>query len=498
VQNTSQKHFNVVIAGSGFSGLGAAIRLKQEGFDDLVIFERSHEVGGVWRDNSYPGAACDVESHLYSFSFAPNPRWSHAFSRQPEIFAYLRECAHTYGLLKDIRFNTSVKEAAWDQASQRWVIETTAGTVTANFFIPAIGLLSEPQLPNIPGLDRFQGRMFHSARWQHDYDLTGRKVAVIGTGASAVQFVPEIQPKVEKLLLFQRTPAWVLPRWDEEFSEQQKARYESMPLLQKLVRGSIYLRRELFVLGFRNPNVMRQLVERFALRYLEQTVTDPVLRQKLTPNFRIGCKRILITAGYLPALTQPNVDVITHGIREVRERSIVTDDGVEHPVDTIIFGTGFHVMDVPFADHVRGREGRTLSEVWAGSPAAHLGTMIAGFPNLFFLMGPNTGLGHTSVLLMLESQLNIVLGALQHLRKRKLSALEPLQAAQDRFFAWVQNDAKGTVWTAGGCASWYLDANGKLTSLWTRTTWAFRKRAQFRPEEYALQAPASPQLEAAE
>jgi len=485
VHKVEKTHFTVAIAGTGFSGLGAAIRLKQAGFDDLVLFERSNDVGGVWRDNAYPGAACDVESHLYSFSFAPNPTWSHTFSRQPEILAYLRSCAQRFEVTPHIRFRHSVREARWDEARQHWVIDTDRGTFTADFFLPAVGALSDPMTPEIPGLKKFKGKAFHSAKWDHSYDLTGKKVAVIGTGASAVQFIPEIQPKVEKLTLFQRTPAWVLPRWDVRFSERKKALYAKVPTLQKLARRAIYLRRELFVLGFRNPNYMK-LVERYARRYLSSVVSDPELRAKLTPDFRIGCKRILVTADYLPALTRPNVEVVTHGIREIREHSIVTADGVEHEVDTIIFGTGFHVLDLPFANHVRGRGGVTLNETWKGSPSAYLGTTVHGFPNLFFLMGPGTGLGHTSVIVMLEAQLQILIGALQHMQRQKLDIIEPTKQVQDEYFDWMQQEAKGTVWTAGGCSSWYLDPNGKLTSLWPHSTLAFRDKAQFRANEYTL------------
>jgi cation diffusion facilitator CzcD-associated flavoprotein CzcO len=484
----TETHFSVAIAGTGFSGLGAAIRLKQAGFHDLVLFERAGEVGGVWRDNAYPGAACDVESHLYSFSFAPNPEWSHSFSRQPEIHGYLKQCALRFEINPHIRFKHSVREARWDEAQQRWVIETDKGTFTADFFLPAVGALSDPLIPNLPGLKKFQGKLFHSAQWDHDYDLKGKKVAVIGTGASAVQFIPEIQPKLEKLTLFQRTPAWVLPRWDARFSERKKALYKKVPALQKLARNAIYLRRELLVAGFRNPNLMK-VVERLARRYLAASVLDPELRAKLTPSFRIGCKRILITADYLPALTRPNVEVVTTGIQELREHSIVTTDGVEHEVDAIIFGTGFHVLDLPFANHVRGRAGISLNEHWQGSPSAYLGTTINGFPNQFFLMGPGTGLGHTSVIVMLEAQLQILLGALEHMRRQKLAVIEPQKQVQHDYFAWLQRESQGTVWTAGGCDSWYLDPNGKLTSLWPHTTLSFRGKARFRPEEYALSQP---------
>ena len=485
MKSTAPRHVSIAIVGSGFGGIGAAIQLKREGFDDFALFERAHDVGGVWRDNSYPGAACDVQSHLYSFSFAPNPRWSHAFSRQPEILDYLRRCARDYGLLPHVRFGHTVLDASWSEAEQHWVIETSQGTYTANVFMPAMGGLSEPAIPTIPGIENFRGKTFHSARWDHEHDLTGRKVAVIGTGASAIQFVPAIQPKVQKLTLFQRTPAWVLPRMDREFGELQKRLYAAVPALQKAARTGIFFARELLVHGFRNPTVMR-LVEAMARNYLRSTVADRELRKRLTPNFRIGCKRILVSSDYLPALTQPNVEVVASGIREVRANSIVTTDGTEHEVDTIIYGTGFHVTDLPFAHHVHGRDGRSLAEVWKGSPSAYLATTVTGFPNLFFLLGPGTGLGHTSVILMLESQLQLVLGALKHMRSAQLDIIEPRAELEQRYFEEMQRGARGTVWTAGGCASWYLDENGKLTSLWPYGTIAFRRRARFRPHEYIL------------
>ncbi len=477
-------HVRIAIVGTGFAGLGAAIRLAREGFTDFVLFERARDVGGTWRDNSYPGCACDVESHLYSFSFAPNPDWSRSFSPQGEIFAYLRRCAIEYGVLDHVRFDHELFEAAWDDRAEHWRIETSQGTYTADVLVGGMGALCEPSIPELPGLERFEGKVFHSARWDHTHDLRGRRVAVVGTGASAIQFVPAIQPKVARLTLFQRTPAWVVPRFDRAVSPFEKRLFRALPVTQKLVRAGIYARRELFVLGFRNPAVMG-LLETFATRYLERCVSDPALRKKLTPSFTIGCKRILISSEYLPSLTQPNVEVVTKGIREVRERSVVTADGVEHEADTIIFGTGFHVTDMPFAKQIRGRDGRTLDELWDGSPNAHLGTMVAGYPNLFLLLGPNTGLGHTSVVLMIESQLELMMGALRHMRDRGHATVEPRPEAQARFVAEVQEGMEGTVWTSGGCASWYIDKNGRNSTLWPSFTFSFMRRARFRPEEYA-------------
>lgn len=481
----TKAHVHVAIAGSGFSGLGAAIRLKQAGFDDLVVFERAQDVGGTWRDNSYPGCACDVESHLYSFSFAPNPDWSRTFSPQPEIQAYLRRCARDYDVLRHVRFGHEVREATWDDERQRWRITTSRGVYTADVLIAGVGALSEPSVPNLPGLERFAGPAFHSARWDHDYDLTGKRVAVVGTGASAIQFVPAIQPQVGRLTVFQRTPAWVIPRRDRAYSGLERSLFRALPQTLALSRALIYARRELYVFGFRNPPVIR-LLERIARHHLERSVPDPALRRKLLPSFTIGCKRILISNDWYPALTRANVEVVTDAIAEVCPRAIVTRDGAEYPADAIIFGTGFQVTDMPFAHVVRGRDGRTLADAWAGSPKAHLGTTVAGFPNLFLLAGPNTGLGHSSIVYMIESQLQIVLGALEHLRAHALTTVEPTAEAQARFVEAVHARMPGTVWLAGGCASWYLDETGRNSTLWPDFTFSFRRRARFRPAEYVM------------
>jgi cation diffusion facilitator CzcD-associated flavoprotein CzcO len=479
----------VAIVGSGFGGLGAAIRLKQEGREDFVVFERAGEVGGTWRDNSYPGCACDVQSHLYSFSFAPNPGWTRKFSPQPEIWEYLKRCARDFGVLPHIRFREEVRGAAWDEDAQRWRVETSRGTYAASALVLASGALSEPSLPALRGLERFEGKVFHSARWAHEYDLGGRRVAVVGTGASAVQFVPEIQPRVARLDLYQRTPPWVVPRRDRAHGERERRLFRRFPLAQRAARSAIYLFREVFLLGFRHLWLAGR-IEALARRHLEKSVRDPALRAKLTPDYRIGCKRVLISNDYLPALTRPNVEVVTEGIREVRERSIVDRAGVERPADAIIFGTGFRVTDPPLAKHLRGRGGRTLSEVWMGSPRAHAGTTVAGFPNFFILMGPNTGLGHNSVVYMMEAQIEHLLAALGHLRRSGASAIEPRAEAQAAYVAEVQRRMEGTVWVAGGCASWYLDSTGRNSTLWPDFSWRFRRRvSRLDPDEYVLSFP---------
>jgi cation diffusion facilitator CzcD-associated flavoprotein CzcO len=478
-------HHHVAIVGTGFGGLGAAIRLKQSGIDDVVLLERADDVGGTWRDNTYPGCACDVQSHVYSFSFAPNPDWSHAFSRQPEIWEYLRRCARDYGVLPHIRFGTAVTGARWGEDSARWHVSTSRGALTADVLVLATGPLSEPVTPSLAGLDRFRGPAFHSARWDHSVDLAGKRVAVIGTGASAAQFVPEIQPAVAALHVYQRTAPWVMPRRDRALGTRAKRLFRRVPAAQRALRGAISAARELMVLAFRRPGVARQ-AERLARRQLAKAVRDPALRAKLTPDYRMGCKRVIVSDDYLPALARPNVEVITSRVAEVREHSVVDADGVERATDVIVYATGFRPLDPPLAPCVRGRGGRSLADVWQGSPRAHVGTTVAGFPNLFVLLGPNTGLGHNSVVLMIEAQIEHLLGALRHLRATGAAALEPRAEAQAAWVAEVDRRTVGTVWVDGGCRSWYLDGTGRSSAIWPDSTGRYRRSARFRPDDYLL------------
>jgi cation diffusion facilitator CzcD-associated flavoprotein CzcO len=382
-------HRRIVIVGAGFSGLGMAIRLREEGELDFVLLERAGDLGGTWRDNTYPGCRCDVPSHLYSFSFAPNPHRSSTFSPQPEILDYLRACAERYGVMPHIRTGCELRGADWDPEAELWRLETSQGRLTAEVLIAAQGPLSEPSYPDLPGLESFAGTTFHSARWNHEHDLEGERVAVIGTGASAIQFVPEIQPEVARLHVFQRNAPWVMPHTNRPLRAWERALYGLFPPARLAMRGAIYWARESFVLPFRRPRLGR-LVERMALGHLYSQVGDPDLRERLRPSYALGCKRILPSDDWYPALVKPNVEVVTEGIREVRPHSIVSADGSEREVDTIIFGTGFHVSEVPIAARVRGRDGRSLAEVWDGSPSAYKGSAVAGYPNLFFLVGPNT------------------------------------------------------------------------------------------------------------
>ena len=484
--DSSPTHVQVAIAGSGFGGLGTAIRLAQAGFHDYLVFERSGEVGGVWRDNTYPGCACDVESHLYSFSFARNPRWTRSFSPASEIQAYLRSCAERFGVLPKVRFDHEILGATWDEDAQRWRLETAHGLFTADVLVGAVGALSEPAFPALPGLETFAGTTFHSARWNHDHDLTGRRVAVIGTGASAIQFVPRVQPKAAALKLFQRTPPWILPRRDRALSERSKAILERSNVAQWLARAGIYVRREITAVAFFDTRVAK-VVQRLALLNLRRSVTDPKLRAKLTPRYTIGCKRILLSDDYLPAVARENVEVITESIAEVRPTGVLTQDGVLHEVDTIIFGTGFQVLKYPFAERIRGKGGRTLAETWKAGMTAHLGTTVAGYPNLFLLQGPNTALGHSSVITMIEAQIEHIVGAMSHMRSFTMASVEPRIEAQEAFVAQVDKKMKGTVWTSGGCTSWYLDAKGRNSALWPGFTFTFMRRAgRFDPSEYLL------------
>ncbi len=486
MSNAEPRHVAFVIIGSGFAGLGIAIRLKQKGIDDFVILERANDLGGVWRDNTYPNCACDVESHLYSFSFARNPDWSRAFSPQPEIWAYLRSCADRFGVTPHLRTNHEVVRLDWDEEKKYWRVQTSKDDFIADVVIAAAGGLSEPKLPRLPGIDSFEGESFHSAKWNHDVDLSGKRVAVVGTGASAIQFVPGIQPKVGKLLLFQRTPAWIMPRKNSPISESAKKLLRRSNMAQLLLRGEIYVRHEILALPFLYPQIAK-FVQIIANHYLRKQVRDPELRKKLTPKFTLGCKRILLSDEYLPALTQPNVEVITSAVAEIRPNSVVDKDGVEHDVDVIIYGTGFDVQEHPLAKRTFGRNGEQLWNRWKNRMSAHLGTSVNGFPNLFFLFGPNTALGHSSVIVMIESQIRYVLDALDHMKRNRLKTIEATELAQKKFIEEMDQKSKSTVWASGGCDSWYLDERRQNTTLWPGFTFSFMNRmSRFQPSEYQV------------
>ena len=482
-------HHRIAVVGTGFAGLGASIALQRAGLDHIVL-ERAEDVGGTWRDNRYPGCRCDVPSHLYSFSFAPNPDWSETYSPQPEIFAYLRKTAERFGVVDRIRFGAEVRDAEWVADEQRWRLDTPAGVVTADFVILGNGPLAEPAFPDLPGLETFAGTTFHSAQWRSDHDLSGERVAVIGTGASAIQFVPEIQPVVGKLTVFQRTPPWVLPHRNRRITDGERSLYRRVPATQRFVRGLVYWSRELFVTGMLRNTKTLDGMEQMARKHLETQVPDAELRARLTPDYKPGCKRLLPSNDWYPALSQPNVDVVTEKIIEVRPHAVVTADGVEHEVDTIIFGTGFRVTDNPVMERVRGADGLSLAEHWAdGGMRAYLGTTVDRFPNFFMLAGPNTGIGHTSLVVMLEAQLRYVVDAIRTADAAGAGAVEVRRTAIERFNRQVQRKAAKTVWNTGGCASWYLDDHGRNTVLWPDYTFRFvRRTRRFDAGAYELTA----------
>lgn len=486
------RDFEVLVVGGGASGIGAAIRLLQAKVTDFAVLEKAADLGGTWRDNTYPGCACDVPSALYSFSFAPNPEWTRAFATQPEIRTYLRDTAERFGVIPHVRLGVEVTASQWNEAAQRWELTTSEGRFTARFLIAGTGPWHEPLVPELPGLGSFPGEVFHSSRWNHDYDLSGKRVAVVGTGASAVQFVPEIRPKVNHLHLFQRTAQWVLPKPDHYVPHIERWLLRTFPAAQRALRAFEYACMEALGVGFRHPWILR-LIQRIGLAHLRRTVRDPQLRKALTPNYTLGCKRLLMSNTYYRSLTQPNVDVHPHAVAEVRGNRVVGADGSDHEVDAIIFGTGFHILDMPVAERVFDSEGYTLADRWQGSPQAYLGTTVSGFPNLFVLLGPNLGTGHSSAFMILEAQLEYTINAIRAVRSAGWSSVNVRTEVQEAFNAEVQQHLAHTVYNAGGCSSYYLDVNGRNSFSWPWSTGFMRQRIRhFDPNAYSIQeAPAS-------
>lgn len=469
-------HARIAIVGAGFSGLGMAVGLLDAGRDDFVIFERAGSVGGTWRDNSYPNCRCDVPSHLYSFSFAPNPDWSETYSPAAEIHAYQRRVAEERGVLGHVRFDHEVLGADWDDEALVWRIDTNHGEWTADVVVGAFGLLAEPSVPDIAGIESFEGQIMHSSRWDHTHDLSGERVAVIGTGASAIQFVPGIQPVVGHMTVFQRTAPWVLPHRNRRITSFERWLYRRFPVLQRINRTLIYLSRELVAAGMIRNRGVTEGAKKLGRANIEKGISDPELRRKVTPDFQPFCKRILLSDEYYPALDAPNVDLETSGIAEIRPGSIVTEDGREVEVDTIVLGTGFHVTDSPMLDRFRNADGHSITDVFGKQPiGAYNGTVIPTFPNLFTVPGPNTGIGHTSLVVMIEAQVRWVLRGLDAMDRRGLAAIEVKQSVQDAWCAEMDAKTEPTVWNSG-CSSWYLDKDGRNSSLWPGLTVEFRRR----------------------
>ena len=477
----------VAIIGAGFGGLGVAIRMQQQGLNDFVVYEKASEVGGVWRDNVYPGAACDVPSHLYSFSFEANPDWGRTFGPQGEIHRYLRRCTEKYNLRDKIRFNTSLSSMAFCEQSGVWKLAFADGsTRQARAVVMAIGALNIPQYPEITGIDSFTGKVMHTAEWDQNYTFDGKRVAVIGTGASAIQVIPSIQPQVKALNVFQRTPPWVLPKHDKAQSPRLQRLYKRRPFIQQTVRRFQYVMMESLVPAFMWDSFLTRIGESMGRRYLRKVVRDPVLQRKLSPNYAMGCKRVLLSDDYYPALTKSNVNVCVEGIDKIDGSAICTSDGQRHEVDAIILATGFKVPVSGAPIPIRGVGGRLLEKDWAIGSEAYKGIAVSGYPNMMYVMGPNTGPGNTSVIFYIESQINYILKYLKTLRKTQNKYFDLKPMVQREFNADIQERFKGTTWTSG-CNSWYLTKDGKNTTLWPSFSWQYRLTTRhFSAAEYEL------------
>lgn len=469
---------HIAIVGAGISGLCMGIQLKQAGITNFTIFEKSSDVGGTWLDNSYPGAGCDVPSHLYSYSFEPHPTWSRRYSPQSEILAYFQHCARKYGIYPHIRFRTELASARFDEPAGKWWLRTTAGDeVTANVLVSGVGQLNRPAYPTIPGLDTFAGSTFHSARWNHSYDLRGKRVGVIGTGASALQFIPQIAPEVAQLHVFQRSPNWVVPRNDYAYSASAKWAFANVPLLQRLYRLKIYLQLEKNFMAFHRGAWLAWLMKRGALAYLEAQVPDPALRRLLTPDYPIGCKRVLISDDFYSALVRPNVEVVADPIDHVTADSVVTRDGRTRSVDALIYATGFEATKFLAPMHIEGLGGAALEDAWRAGAEAHLGVSVAGFPNFFVLYGPNTNLGHNSIIFMIECQVGYVMQCLQRLMQDRLRYLDVKRDAMARYNDEVQRELANTVWTTA-CENWYKIESGRVVNNWSGFTLSYWSRTR--------------------
>nr|WP_246024009.1 NAD(P)/FAD-dependent oxidoreductase [Nocardia yunnanensis] len=455
----------VAVIGAGFGGLCAAITLLDKRITDFVVLEREADVGGTWLVNDYPGAQCDIPAITYSYSFAPNPNWSRIYPLQAELQAYLRDCAERFGVLGHIRFGRTVQQSRWDEHTRHWILHTDTGTVEAQFVIAGYGPFSAPSVPDIPGRDTFAGTAFHSAAWNHDHDLTGRRVAVIGTGASAVQFIPRIQPQAEKLTVFQRTPIWIAPHPDRPTTAALRALWR-IPGAMRLSRASLGAVFEALVPSLVKWPATLVALEQTARRHLRRQVRDPLLRDKLTPTYRFGCKRPTFSNTYYPALTQPNTTVVTDSIARIVADGILTTDGVLHHVDTIIYGTGFHVARNPFADTVIGTSGRTLTELWAPTdPQAYLGTAVHGLPNMFLILGPNSA-PYNSTVITIEDQVGYIIDTLHTAIEQRIDRIEVRAEVQRDFNTELDHKLATSVWATGGCHSYYIGNRGRVIAWW--------------------------------
>lgn len=469
----------VGIIGTGFSGVAAAVELRRRGIRSVTLLEKADEVGGVWRDNTYPGAACDVPSHLYSFSWAPNPAWSLKFAPQAEIRAYLQRVAREQGLLPHCRFGVEVARATWDTDRATWTVEATDGQVWVfDVLLTGTGQLSRPAIPDLPGVEDFAGPSFHSAEWDHDVDLTGRRVVVIGTGASAIQFVPHVAEVAGHVTVVQRSAPWVVPKPDRPYRRAEKVAFAHVPGWDRIYRSYLYVRSEGRWPAFSGNPLAAKAAETIATRHLRRGVAeDPGLADRLLPDERIGCKRILQSDDWFPTLARDHVDVVDGRVVAVERDAVVLDDGTRLPCDVILYGTGFHTTELLAPMEIVGRDGVTLDDAWRRGAEAYLGTEVAGFPNLFVMYGPNTNLGHNSIIFMLECQARYVGQAIERLGDHDLASVEVRDDVHRAFNDTLQDRLRDSVWNAG-CASWYVDANGRIINNWVGTTLEYRWRTR--------------------
>lgn len=479
----------VLIIGSGFSGLGMAVQLRRKGINDFLVLEKAESVGGTWRDNTYPGCACDVPSLMYSYSFESRGSWSKVWSSQPEIERYLQEISDKRGVTQKIHFGQKLVSGYWSEPESRWHVRTEAGReYIAQYVVSGVGALHIPNYPDLPGIEKFTGQAFHSAQWDHSVELAGKRVAVLGTGASAIQFLPFVQKEAGELTVFQRSPAWVLPRKNFAVPAGIRTVLSKVPLTRRLARWSVYWGAESLAFGLNGHSNMMRPIEKVAKWNIKRSISDPVLREKLTPSYRIGCKRILGSNDYYPALAAPNTTVVTDRIAEVTEDSIVTSDGKSYPVDVIIYATGFHVTDGFDSLALKGARGEDLPSHWHETGInTHLGITTEGFPNLFFLLGPNTGLGHNSVVFMIEQQIKYILKVIDAVDSKDAQRIDVRSAVQGKFNDDIQSKLANGVWTNGGCTSWYLDSLGVNRTVWPGFTWQYwRATKDFNAAEYEI------------
>jgi cation diffusion facilitator CzcD-associated flavoprotein CzcO len=487
VAKSPEAPYDAVIVGAGFSGLAIAARIAKAGIERFVVLERAESIGGTWRENTYPGCACDIPSHLYSLSFAPKSDWSHMYATQPEIRAYMEDVAATCGLHSKIRLNARVEEARWDAARSLWHISMeNADPIVARSLISAVGPLTIPSIPELPGLDSFEGRVFHSATWDHAYALEGKRVAVVGTGASAIQFIPAIAPLVDRLDVYQRSPPWIVPKFDRPIPLATMERFRRFPVTRLWERYRLFWIHEGRADAFTRKPALMEKSKEFALRLIRKQIADPELRRKVTPNYAMGCKRLLISGDYYPALARENVELITDSIRMVSPSAIETETGERREVDAIIFGTGFDVQSSLLGFPLVGEGGRSLAQAWSDGKEAYLGTAISGFPNFFMMIGPNTALAHNSQIFMIEAQARYAASALRKLLRRPHAALAVRADRQRTFNDWIASSLAKAVWSNGGCTSWYLDPKtGRNSLLWPGSAFAFwRRMRRSRAKDY--------------